>query len=951
MALRRTSNEDGRRRHSGQSQHSSTGHAHHAPHPPKRAVPRPTNSEELASAPDGPKATPGAPDSVVQYSERVRMAAMRFKGESSAKMSPHGMASLVDAALEHKRVMDRVREGLEAAKEEERATGDVLFGDENTHTQELLRERQAAVGRRRQPGMGKAARCHLSARYAVGNVVTHAACRYGIIALILLDMLLFLLEINGVVDSDSHSWLHVMEVVLVWIYAAEVMMKLFAFHKEFFHSWWNIFDFVIVGVTVVLLVLGTSMEGVLVGRSLKLFSVANRSLRVLRIVIKVYSQGSSMSRKQQVMSHAYPIEQVVAILHKVRFSSDLSRQERQQISFLINSLMANTLFIPNLDAITKDLELDSQVPDWIASNFNSKPKRVEMARKLGDSPAPSSRLRRRVPSYLGLKTASEEHDLPSAHLEQSVNIARVADMLESDLDTWSFDIFEFDRVTGGWPLFHCFLAIMQWHGLAEEANAPESTFASLIKCIEGQYHRENSYHSSVHGADVLQTVHVLLTTGHAGQRLQPIQRLSLLLASAAHDVAHPGLSNNFLVATGATEALLRNDESVLENMHAYTLFKALRRPSCNVYMNVAQDVYKEQRRSIIRCILATDLAKHFEIVGQFKSHTTSVSAGEDVPDWTLSQMILMLKMADISHPTKPWLAHSQWTQRCMIEFYTQGDMEKRLGLPVSPLMDRESTNIPSAQIGFVKVLVAPLFNAWAEANITLGWSDETDDASEDDAAAIMYSRADGEQCVRAGLQVLHEIDENLTDNLATWEKIKSGEVEWNADVSDANKWNEMSKRLDHELRPGVYNTSKYINLSGISSGNVPVRVFKTLDGAAALQSPKISAIVSNGSSPLASDASISQRIKSTRVAPASVPEESGEGEAKSGSGRDSALTGAGDTKATPPGQFIVSMSSPEARQVRHPSPSQSTRASGSASDQERKMDATVAVRVPGQLGL
>ena len=181
-------------------------------------------------------------------------------------------------------------------------------------------------------------------------------------------------QINGVVDSDSHSWLHVMEVVLVWIYAAEVMMKLFAFHKEFFHSWWNIFDFVIVGVTVVLLVLGTSMEGVLVGRSLKLFSVANRSLRVLRIVIKVYSQvrsarqypslwavphagganvrpceplqGSSMSRKQQVMSHAYPIEQVVAILHKVRFSSDLSRQERQQISFLINSLMANTLYAP-----------------------------------------------------------------------------------------------------------------------------------------------------------------------------------------------------------------------------------------------------------------------------------------------------------------------------------------------------------------------------------------------------------------------------------------------------------------------------------------------------------------------------------------------------------------------------------------------------------------------------
>lgn len=93
-------------------------------------------------------------------------------------------------------------------QEEERATGDVLFGDENTHTQELLRERQAAVGRRRQPGMGKAARCHLSARYAVGNVVTHAACRYGIIALILLDMLLFLLEVRARLRVWGRCWLY-----------------------------------------------------------------------------------------------------------------------------------------------------------------------------------------------------------------------------------------------------------------------------------------------------------------------------------------------------------------------------------------------------------------------------------------------------------------------------------------------------------------------------------------------------------------------------------------------------------------------------------------------------------------------------------------------------------------------------------------------------------------------
>ena len=62
------------------------------------------------------------------------------------------------------------------------------------------------------------------------------------------------------------------------------------------------------------------------------------------------------------------------------------------------------------------------------------------------------------------------------------------------------------------------------------------TVTGLAKSIESQYHKENSYHSGVHGADVLQTVHVLLTQGRAGQRMEPVQRLSMLLAAAAHDV-------------------------------------------------------------------------------------------------------------------------------------------------------------------------------------------------------------------------------------------------------------------------------------------------------------------------------------------------------------------------------------------------------------------------------
>ena len=60
---------------------------------------------------------------------------------------------------------------------------------------------------------------------------------------------------------------------------------------------------------------------------------------------------------------------------------------------------------------------------------------------------------------------------------------------------------------------------------------------------------------------------------------------------------------------------------------------------------------------------------------------------------------LFLHMADISHPGKPWDLHKDWTSRLIEEFFRQGDREKEMGLPCSPLCDRNTTLIPESQIG------------------------------------------------------------------------------------------------------------------------------------------------------------------------------------------------------------------------------------------------------------
>merc|ERR1712176_1339682 len=69
---------------------------------------------------------------------------------------------------------------------------------------------------------------------------------------------------------------------------------------------------------------------------------------------------------------------------------------------------------------------------------------------------------------------------------------------------------------------------------------------------------------------------------------------------------------------------------------------------------------------------------------------------------------LFLHVADVSNPLKPFSICRPWAWRVLDEFFAQGDEEKRLGLPVGMLNDREKVNRPGSQHGFINFLVSPL---------------------------------------------------------------------------------------------------------------------------------------------------------------------------------------------------------------------------------------------------
>ena len=73
---------------------------------------------------------------------------------------------------------------------------------------------------------------------------------------------------------------------------------------------------------------------------------------------------------------------------------------------------------------------------------------------------------------------------------------------------------------------------------------------------------------------------------------------------------------------------------------------------------------------------------------------------------------ISLKCADISNPCRPWDISRKWSYKVCEEFFRQGDYERKLNLPVTPLCDRQSISIPKIQAGFFEFVVTPLYEEW-----------------------------------------------------------------------------------------------------------------------------------------------------------------------------------------------------------------------------------------------
>ena len=80
-------------------------------------------------------------------------------------------------------------------------------------------------------------------------------------------------------------------------------------------------------------------------------------------------------------------------------------------------------------------------------------------------------------------------------------------------------------------------------------------------------------------------------------------------------------------------------------------------------------------------------------------------------DQKLFLMEILLHCADVSNPYKPFELCSKWADLVVFEFCAQGDREKKEGLEISPMMDRDTINLFNMQMGFIEFVCSPLIES------------------------------------------------------------------------------------------------------------------------------------------------------------------------------------------------------------------------------------------------
>lgn len=432
----------------------------------------------------------------------------------------------------------------------------------------------------------------------------------------------------------------------------------------------------------------------------RLLRLQNSRLKTRIIAIR----DATQQKKRRALDLESPLEKVISLLEGLKDSELVPAEAVSALDGALDILVhAENLTAPAVQAQLQATGegaggVDSQTSAWLVGEILRKRPRGAALPPLPNAPA----LTRGLAGTAAVAALGDQ---------SSVEVP--AKFYTLDFDTLAF-AKTVSRPLGAVAAIACDECKVHF----EHVGIDIGRLMTFVAEIETGYLESNPYHNATHAADVLQASLALAKLATPwlfdADMSGSLELAALLVAAIVHDHAHPGTSNNFLIETQSPLALLYNDRSVLENHHLSTAWKAVLAPQNNFIEGMSKEDRATFRELVIDLVLATDIARHFDLTGRFSSRMASGRLDESSKPDRLLLLQLLIKLADISNPVRPFAVYQRWATRVQDEFFGQGDRERQLDMKISTFMDRQAPAFEQSQVGFIDFLVMPFVDLWVK---------------------------------------------------------------------------------------------------------------------------------------------------------------------------------------------------------------------------------------------
>jgi cGMP-dependent 3',5'-cyclic phosphodiesterase len=239
-----------------------------------------------------------------------------------------------------------------------------------------------------------------------------------------------------------------------------------------------------------------------------------------------------------------------------------------------------------------------------------------------------------------------------------------------------------------------------------EFKIPEDKLARFLMLVQKGY-RNMPYHNWHHAFSVTHFSYACMKNLRLIERgiITKLQGLSLLISCLCHDLDHRGFNNSYMTQTGSMLARLYSSEgSINERHHLSQAICILNDPGSKILDSLSTEQFMESIDYLRELILATDLANHFRILNDLKKLTSN-----NLHENQRLLLSLIITCCDLNDQIKAWSTVYRVAELVYSEFFTQGDLERQMGMSPNLMFDRKKANVPALQIEFLDKVIKPTY--------------------------------------------------------------------------------------------------------------------------------------------------------------------------------------------------------------------------------------------------